>query len=258
MQRLFTKKEITTIFWNVWFNMQNGRYDNGELLRLRLKKLIDTYDPDAFGLNEVLVDRHTGLSRLKKFLEHRGYNCYFAEISPTDDKWLVGSLLATKDKPLKISKHPLGPDTQAARRGFKGCTVKALEADLQYGDFRVTLLLVYMSSLLPADWGTHILHRKKFDSLLKSINNNNLIIGGDFNETKYMLPWLMLPKHLKRRTGTWLNPTWRLQAKKRYLGFANYDNIIYCDEANLKLKEFRVLDRAPSDHAPLLAIFKII
>lgn len=252
------KEGLTIVFWNVWFYTQNGRRDNGHKLTERLEALITEYKPAVFGLNEVLVRRSDNYSQVIDFLAGHGYSCHFAPISPTDDEWLVGNLLASKLKPQSITDHVLGPDTQAMRRGFPDCTVKAIKAEFVINKTAITVVVNYLCSLLPVDWGTHLVHRKHYEQLLASFNTKNLVVGGDFNETKYMLPWLKLPSHLKRKTGTALNPTWRLNGQKRYLAFANYDHVLYSHRGNLRLQTFQVLDRQPSDHAPMLAVFEVL
>jgi endonuclease/exonuclease/phosphatase family metal-dependent hydrolase len=252
-----TKESLTIIFWNSWYYVQNGKLDHGQKLLARLDRLITEHSPDIFGLNEVVVNRHDKSSPVISFLKKNRYHCYFAEFSPIDENWAVGNLMATKQKPLHISDHILGADSQAARRGYPGHSVKAISADLKCGQIIITVVLNYMCSLYPYDWSTHYKHRKNYEGLVDKIANQNLIIGGDFNETKYMLPWLHLPKYLKRKTGSLINPTWRLNGKKAHLAFANYDNVVYREDGGLRLRSFKVLQRTPSDHSPLLAVFDI-
>ena len=38
---------------------------------------------------------------------------------------------------------------------------------------------------------------------------------------------------------------------------ANYDNIFWTKCGNLHLEEFKILDRNPSDHTPLIARFTV-
>lgn len=251
------KPTVTAIYWNVWYYSQDGRLDDGTKLTKRLERLISSCSPDVIGLNEVVINRHDKSSPVMGFLKEKRYHCYFAEFSPINDNWAVGNLRATKQKPLQVSEHILGADSQAARRGYPGCNVKAISADLKHGPITITIMLNYMCSLYPYDWGVHHKHRKKYESVVGKISNRNLIIGGDFNETKYMLPWLRLPKYLKRKTGSLTNPTWRLNGKKAHLVFANYDNVVYREDGHLSLRSFKVLQRSPSDHSPLLAVFDI-
>lgn len=247
---------LTVVFWNVWCWSQDGKYGDGSELCKRLGQLIDTYDVEVFGLNEVAAAQN-GHCPVVEYLTQRGYHCYFAPFSTLSDNWEVGNLLATKVKPFEVKEHLLGPDTQAERRGYPGQTVKALEGIFKQRSGQAYMVWVnYFSSLVPKDWGTHIAHRRQYEALIADITEPNLIIGGDFNETKYMLPWLRLPENLTSRTGTFRNPTWRWGGKRRRLLRANYDHLIYRNDGNLRLEHFAVLNRRPSDHAPLLAQFR--
>jgi endonuclease/exonuclease/phosphatase family metal-dependent hydrolase len=245
---------LSVIFWNVWYWSQDGKFDSGQALCRRLGELIDEYDVSAFGLNEVAWEPN-GWCPVVEYLTRRGYHCHFAPFSTLEDNWEVGNLLATKQPPLEVKEHLLGPDTQAERRGYPGQTVKAIEGKLSHGEREYTVWVNYFSSLIPRDWRTHLTHRRQYELLIQEIADPNLIIGGDFNETKYMLPWLRLPAHLTARTGTFSNPTWRWDGKRRRLLRANYDHLVFRNDGQLQLKTFEVLDRHPSDHAPLLAQF---
>jgi endonuclease/exonuclease/phosphatase (EEP) superfamily protein YafD len=81
------------------------------------------------------------------------------------------------------------------------------------------------------------------------------IIGGDFNQFKFMPRLWKSRQHYHRATGSLLNPTWRLMGKLPIQ--ANYDNIFWTKCGVLNLEEFKVLDRNPSDHAPLIARFSV-
>lgn len=252
-------KELTVVFWNIWERVQSGRHDDGTKLRRKFDHLIETYDPDAFGLNEVLVDMHTGESPILDYFRERGYYVYYSPFSPMSEPWMTGNAFISKRKPKHVGDHILGADYQAERlRGHKGYFVKAMEARLGVGSQEVTIIVNYLQALLPADWGIHIKHRRAYEKILSGIDyHKNIIVGGDFNETKYMLPWLRMPKHLHRRTGNLRNPTWRWDGQRRKIALANYDHIVWTKHSNLRLKKFEVLPRHPSDHAPLLGVFII-
>lgn len=252
-----SSRTITVIFWNVWERSQNGIHGDSTKLCNRLDDLIEQYNPDVFGFNEILVNRDTGSSPVLDHLKQQGYQIHFAPCSPMSSKWMIGNAFVSKQKPLKTIEHILGKDTQASRqRGYKGHYVKAIEAHVKVGDETISIIVNYLSSLLPLDWATHIKHRRAFEGILKTLEHKSVIAGGDFNETKYMLPWLRLPKHLKRKTGTLHNPTWRLNGQKRQVAFANYDNLVYSVDSVLRLRTFKVLPRQPSDHSPLLGVFE--
>jgi len=251
--------ELTIIFWNLWERAQSGRRDDGTKLKQALDRLVDTYDSDIFGLNEVLVDRQTGESPILDHLKSRGYHTHFAPFSPMSDKWMIGSAFVAKHKAHKILDHKLGPDTQADKqRGYPGHHVKAIEAHMKLGGEDVTIVVNYLAALVPLNWLTHVTHRGAYEKVLGAIEHQNIIVGGDFNETKYMLPWLRMPKYLHHRTGSLHNPTWRWDGQRRKVAQANYDHMVWTKQSNLQLKRFEVLPRHPSDHAPLLGIFEVI
>src|SRR6185436_7052361 len=100
--------EFTVIFWNIWEAVQCGRIDDGTFLKQRLEQLIDEYDPDYFGLNEVLVDKQTGSSPVLDFFKSKGYYTHFTEFSPIHETWMIGSTLISKQKPSTVVEHPLG------------------------------------------------------------------------------------------------------------------------------------------------------
>ncbi|HSX32329.1 MAG TPA: hypothetical protein VLF43_03640 [Candidatus Saccharimonadales bacterium] len=82
------------------------------------------------------------------------------------------------------------------------------------------------------------------------------IIGGDFNQFKFMPRMWGAKSIYHRATGTLFNPTWRLIGKIPLVQ-ANYDNIFWTKCDTLQLEEFKVLGRHPSDHAPLIARFAL-
>lgn len=249
---------ITVIFWNIWEQVQSGRRDDGSKLLARFDQLIATHDPDVFGLNEVLVHRQTNVSPVLDYFKKHGYKTHFAPFSPMSDTWMIGSALVTKQKPTKLVDHQLGPDTQANKaRGYQGYHVKAIEAHLRFGGEDVAIVVNYLAALFFMNWTTHIRHRRSYERVLENVAHKSVIIGGDFNETKYMTPWLRMPRHLQRRTGSVRNPTWRWNGQRRRFALANYDNILWTKQGKLHLEEFKVLPRTPSDHSPLLGIFSI-
>lgn len=250
-------KKLTVIFWNAWYHIQDGSRGDGTEVCARIHELIGQYSPDCFGLNEVAVNRTTGYSPIIELLRSQGYAVHFSPFSPVSDQWAVGSVFASRRQPKHVIEHRLGRDTQAERRGYADCTVKAIEAHLEVKGQPVIILVNYLSSLAPLDWRTHITHRKSYDLLLGRLRHDNLIIGGDFNETKYMISWLRTKKGLTRKTGSLFNPTWRWNGERKRIAFANYDHLLYASKGGLRLENFAVMNRWPSDHSPLLGVFSI-
>ncbi len=247
-------KPFSALFWNVWVDSQltDARL---KLLQDRFDRIIDEHHPDTLGLNEVTADAH-GDSPLLKHLEAQGYHTFFAPFSPENNGKLSGSALATRVKPEKILHHELGPDKYGAIRGFPGNTVKLIQARIPHGKHHVNVVVNYLAHLVPWNWPAHIGHHKTFRRLMRAPElQTTTIIGGDFNQLKFM-PRMWGAKSLYHRaTGSLLHPTWKLMGGKIPIIQANYDNVFWTKCGTLKLQEFKILDRHPSDHTPLVTRF---
>lgn len=248
---------FTTIFWNTWFDMQDGTRGNGELVADRLQELINVHNPDVFGLNEVYFTNSQEQSLLLKTLKDNGYHTHFATQTIGNKDQVIGNLFASRQLPLGITDHVFGDKAKSHVSWYKEYTPRLIEATLRINGVDITIITVHLCVIVPSDILTHMIHRLSYNRLTKSLHNKNMIIGGDFNELKYMPPWLHLPLNFKRLTGTFFNQTWLLNGKQRSLLRGNLDNIIFSTAGCTSLVNFEVLDRAPSDHTPLLARFHI-
>jgi len=251
------KNKLTIIYWNIWLELQNGKRDDGAQLIQRFNELVSSHNPDFFGLNEVVIHTKTGKSTVIDFFKNQGYGVHFVPFSNISTDLVVGSALAYKIKPKAIRSYELGPDTQALRRGFPNQSVSLIHGDFLVGGTPITIIVNYLGNLIPLDWGTHVTHRKNFNQYLARLDQQNIVIGGDFNEPKYLWTWRKLPQHFTRHTGTIINPTWKLLGKNYAPLQANYDYVLHTTKNALRLKKFEVLNRYPSDHSPLLAVFNI-
>jgi|GEM_PF-2307681 len=247
---------FSAIFWNVWVESQvtNAKLQN---LYSRFDDFIAKYKPDVFGLNEVLSHNGNEQPPLLKYLEKQGYRTFFAPFSPESNGHYSGSAFASRLDPLELSVHELGPDKYGARLGHPGNTVKLIRARLLHAGVPVNVVVNYLAHLVPYNWAVHVKHHRAFRTIVRAPElQTATIIGGDFNQFKFM-PRLWGARSIyDRATGTLLNPTWRLYGKIPIIQ-ANYDNIFWTKCGKLLLKEFRVLDRHPSDHTPLLASFTV-
>lgn len=248
-------KPFTALFWNVWVESQFAEHKL-QLLRARLDNIVAAHQPDAFGLNEVLADKD-GHSPLLKHLEAQGYRTFFAPFSPERNGLYSGSALVSRVTPTSITYHELGPDKYAAIRGFPGHTVKLIQARLPHGKQHVNMVVNYLAHLVPWNWPTHLKHHKAFRAIIRAAElQQRTIIGGDFNQLKFM-PRMWGAKSLYHRaTGNLFHPTWKLIGKIPVIQ-ANYDNIFWTKCGTLNLQEFKILDRNPSDHTPLVAKFNV-
>ncbi|HSX29204.1 MAG TPA: endonuclease/exonuclease/phosphatase family protein [Candidatus Saccharimonadales bacterium] len=246
---------FTALFWNVWVESQQTA-KRLQQLKTRFDTIITTYQPHTFGLNEVLAD-NKGKSSLLQHLESQGYHTFFAPFSPERNGVYSGSALATRTAPLLVQFHELGPDKYGAVRGFPGHTIKLIQAQVQHGGKQVNIVVNYLAHLVPWNWKTHIGHHKAFRNVVNLPDlQTTTIIGGDFNQFKFMPHMWGAKSMYHRATGTVLHPTWRLIGKFPIIQ-ANYDNIFWTKCGTLTLDEFKVLGRHPSDHTPLVARFRL-
>jgi hypothetical protein len=246
-------KPFSTLFWNVWVESQTPARVNA--LKLRFDELIADHRPEAIGLNEVLAD-HNGKSELLEHLKSQGYHVSFAPFSPENSKLFSGSALASLQKPLEVHHHDLGPDRYGEVRGFPGHTVKLIQAKLPHGKRHVNVVVNYLAHLVPWNWLAHARHHRAFRRLMRAPElGRSTIIGGDFNQFKLMHHLWGAKSLYHRATGTFFHPTWKLMGGKVPIIQANYDNIFWTKCDTLHLQDFKVLDRWPSDHTPLIARF---
>jgi endonuclease/exonuclease/phosphatase family metal-dependent hydrolase len=248
-----TDRSLSTLFWNVWVQSQLTA-TRLKLLTNRIDTILVNHAPDVLGLNEVVVNKATGRSALLDHLEKAGYHTYFAPFTPERNGDMSGSALVTKLEPLEVKYHELGPDKYGARRGHTG-TVKLIHAKLPLGSVPINIVVNYLAHLAPYNWSAHIKHHKAF-RLITSVPELQVgtVIGGDFNQFKFMHRLWGAKSFYQRATGTFLNPTWKLLGKIPIIQ-ANYDNIFWTKCGTLQLEDFKVLARGPSDHAPLIARF---
>lgn len=248
---------FSTLFWNVWVDNQldAARFHH---LQAAIDDIIERYNPDVFGLNEVLLDMLDGSSRLLRHLESHGYHTQFASFGPERSGEHWGSAIASRAKPDSVHIETLGTNIMALRRGHANHAVKLLHATIPVqGTQAVNVLVNYLAHLVPYNWRAHLAHHKNFRAFTANpLLHTRTIIGGDFNQFKFMPRLSGLTRNYHRATGTLRNPTWRWRGAIPGIQ-ANYDNILWSKCGTVHLQDFAILERAPSDHTPLLARFML-
>jgi endonuclease/exonuclease/phosphatase family metal-dependent hydrolase len=245
------------LFWNVW-NINQWFPKRHKLVPERLDAIIKEYNPDVIGLNEVSAEKNSEDGMLIQHLRDAGYHVHYAPFGP--EQWgdlSSGSVLASRRPVADVRAVPLGPNLVAAiYRREKHHTVKALCGRVPVdGGGHVNIIVSHLAHLVPYNWGVHITHNRALRKLLEEDGlKSRTIMGGDFNEFKFMSDLWHKKAGLHRATGTFLNPTWKVSGKYRILQ-ANYDNIYWTRCGDLELQEFKVLKNWPSDHSPLVARF---
>ncbi len=249
------KESFSVLFWNIWTYSQL-RENRRDKLHARFDSIIQQHRPEAIGLNEVIANED-GEAPLLKHLQAQGYKTFFAPFSPERNGQVSGSALATIHEPTVLEYHELGPDITGAKRGYPGHTVKLIRAQMAHGSQQVSVVVNYLAHLVPYNWTAHVTHHKSFRKIMQLPElSRATIVGGDFNQFKFIPRLWSAGKQYNRATGTILSPTWKFLGKVPGIQ-ANYDNIFWTKCGTFKLQEFRILERTPSDHAPLLAKFLI-
>jgi len=249
---------FTVVFWNVWGYNLSRPHRHG-LLPRKLDSIVSMYNPDAIGLNEVFATNEGTVGILIDHLRQHGYHVHFAPFGPERGGQYNGSLLATKQAPREVTDIDLGPNKVAlVRLGEAGHTVKAITAKLPLKNGgEVNLVVSHLAHLVPYNWGVHYAHYRALRQVLAASHlQSRTIMGGDFNEFKFMPRLWHDRAGFHRATGNFLRPTWRLGGIVP-LFQANYDNIFWTKCGQIKLEEFKVLPRWPSHHSPLLGRFLI-
>lgn len=248
---------LSIIFWNTWFEAQCGWKGDGIKIAERLDDLITTHSPQILCLNEVYIDRQ-GNSKILDVLKKRGYVFRQAKIYEIKINIDVYNVIAYKNIPvLKIVDHSVKTKKKPSDRLYQDYMGKVSDMKFSFNEVEVQLVHLHLCALFPKDWGAHIQQRREYNKIISKIRSRNMIIGGDFNETKYMLPWLHLGGKSRRLTGGLFNPTWKLNPNGFSALIANYDHIVYPVNEDLRLHSFEILERQPSDHTPLLVKFDI-
>lgn len=254
--------KISVLFWNIWLNNQLKGSQNSQELLEGFKSIVETYQPDCIGLNEVLKNKDEQFPFVVKFLEQLGYkHTHFAPASPLSDEWTIGVAVCSKYPLGKTSNIELGKDIWANYRGYPNETVKAIATKIRVsGTQELNLITAHIILLRPSTLKEHYKQSKALTNVLKKpAYLQNTIIGGDFNEPKFM------PKSFKSRnkathhhqTGTFLNPTWKYDASNKTLIRANLDRLFWSKEGSLELLKFEVVDTNISDHKPIYAVFDL-
>ncbi len=254
--------EFTIVFWNIWLNSQREGQESPHAKRLlkKLDQIIDTYTPDFIGLNEVLQDTKKRLFVLGH-LQSRGYTFqHFAYSSPLDDTWGIGAAFVSKLPVSNTQEISMGDDKFANWRGYPGHSVKAIGTTIHLSAKKsLNVMVAHPLALKPVALREHWRNQRALRQVVAEPRYKQLILGGDFNEFNLM-PMSFASREADRfhhRSGTLKNPTWSHNGGMSKWMRCNLDKIFWTKETSTELLQFKVLDSTPSDHAPLLARFKV-
>lgn len=253
---------FTLLIWNIWLKNQLGGKENPGKLLDELGRIVTEYQPDFIGLNEVLKDTEANSPFVFDYLkDEHGYEFnHFAAASPWNGDFLIGVGFCSKTKPVAIENITINKDTPATKRGYKGCTVKAIRANVEVGEKELSIITAHPLVLRPDSIRDHYGGTKTLENLVrKEAPTKNIILGGDFNEPGFMPSAF---KHkiadvMHMRTGAAWDTTWRLNGIEHVPIRANLDQLYWTKDSDLTLKKFEVLETNISDHRPMIAVFSL-
>ncbi len=245
--------DLCTVFWNTWLHNEL-KAGNDSPVCTRLGELIKVHQPDFFGLSEILWDKSTNTSRILDFLSSHGYYTHFTNFHdiPQSDHYILGSAIASLQKPLDIQEYPLSQDETRRQLSIAILPLPPTDSTIQ-----VAVMHPAPLPFLPHSGG-HAQQIKTLRHLMNTMGTQErFIMGGDLNQFSWQ-PRLWLDKaHFNHRTGSWAHPTWRWRGHVGVPIRASLDHLFWSRDQSVNLHSFEVLDRRPSDHSPLLARFKI-
>jgi endonuclease/exonuclease/phosphatase family metal-dependent hydrolase len=253
---------IKVLFWNVWLENQLRGIKRSENLLNELEIIINQYNPDCIGLNEVLKHSDHEIPLLNQFLESKGYIYhYFSNGSPFTEEWDIGSAICSKYPFKNVEEIELGRNITAEKKGHFNLPVKAITAKLDLDkDLDIGIIVAHPINLKPSSILDHFRHTKALANFVKGSDfSSNTIIGGDFNEPMYFPGSFkrLTEKQLHHKTGTKTNPTWRHNTWKKTPLRANLDRLFWTKNGLLRLVGFNVVESHVSDHRPIFAEFDI-
>lgn len=249
--------EFSVLFWNIWYENQLAGPNGSKKLLTALKRLVDKYEPDIVGLNEVLRDSGKTSPFAMELLKELKYKyVHFTSLGPLSGKWDKGNVICSKYPFEAIREIKLGRNISAERKGFPGHTNKALVADLKIGKKKLRIMNIHPIYLNRHNFVEHYKQMKSLSNLLSQNKNlTNTIVGGDFNEP-FHLP-RSLKKNFHHKTGTFFNRTWSHKASEKTLLRLNIDRILWSKKGTLALTDFDLINDYTSDHKPLYGRFSI-
>lgn len=250
---------FSVLFWNIWLENQIKGETNATALIEEFANLIDRYNPDVIGLNELLKHTDHIEPYILRTLRTHGYAyTHFAPASPYTKDWVIGAGIASKTSFTNLEEVELGYDTRAERRGFPGHTIKAISCSVSIANQVPTIIVSHLICLRGHTLKDHYKQSKKLKDYFQTHAAENTIIGGDFNEPNFM------PNSFKKqvkstmhyKSGSKINPTWSHDGRKLTLVRANLDQLYWSKKSDFTLKKFEIVNSRISDHKPLFAVFE--
>ena len=245
---------IKILSWNCWFESQNGKRFEPGTITTELESVLEKHKPDFIFLFEVYFDKN-GRSELVEYFNKNGYFTHFSDVITTKKKERIGNLFATKQKFEYVESVTLVSSSKPHVNWYSGYKPNLIEVEIEVNGTSVKIIGLHLCVLLPKDWIVHLRHRMALNKYIKSLNKENLIIVGDFNELKIISRLLNMGLNLRQRTGNFIRPTAIWNGKRRNIIWFNADYVMWTRHSKLKNTNFKVINSQKSDHALLLSEF---
>ena len=253
---------VKVLFWNVWLENQLRGIKRTENLLDELKIILEKYNPDCIGLNEVLKHSDHEIPLLNDFLEKKGYIYHhYSNGSPFTDEWDIGSALCSKFPLKNVQEIELGRNVTAEKKGHFNLPVKAIAAKIAINSkVDIGVIVAHPINLKPSSIIDHFRHTKELAKFVKNSEFSiNTIIGGDFNEPMHFPASFkrLTKKELHHKTGSKIDPTWRHNTWKKTPLRANLDRLFWTKNGALEIIDFEIVKTHISDHRPIFAEFHV-
>ncbi len=261
--QLMARMKFSIVYWNIWLDNQTHSTRAKALLGA-LDSLIKKYEPDCFGLSEVLMPSSArSKSQILTHLKKRGYtHVHYLASGPWTQQWDIGDAIVSKYPLKKCGGITLGDHYTVEGKDPSGQQAQAAEADVVLSqETTVRVIVAHLMNLRIHKLPTHFKHQKSLTGhySAKLQGQTGVIAGGDFNEPTFM-PFSFARRnrrHLNVRTGSVHTPTWFKNANKQSLLRANPDKVFWSKNSDIQLDYFRVIADCTSDHRPLYARFLV-
>ncbi len=243
------KTDFCLLYWNVSARAQLNE-KLWPALKDRLDKMIAAHQPDVLCLSEILQWPNSS-SPITDELKNIGYEVHYIRfyVLPAG-LHEFGTIIASRSSGMQVEEHRLSPFKLSRYLGLA-------KVPAQHGNG----LKIGVAHPIPIGARSLFEHSRQIQTLRQYLlnvkPNEKLILCGDLNELAWMTAHWQKKLPLIRKTGNLLQPTWTWGGWRFTPFRANLDSVLWLKQSPVELKEFSLLDRYPSDHAPLLAHFLI-
>jgi endonuclease/exonuclease/phosphatase family metal-dependent hydrolase len=262
-----SKRELKGIWWNVWHDARDdprGAHKIAQKILNMIKEhnldwicLQEAYRYDKWGKDgDVvrMVQKATGWKGV--FAAGNTYHYDNSQVSPGNN-YTEGVLTISKWPIAQHQTVSLGPSIFGERIGMGGERT-LLETQLDTPNGRVTVGNAHWTRIRHDHRKYRKGEMKAFRAHIESLPEGaSYIVGGDFNTLPLHPVIRRLGKSLDLRTGPKRHTTWVHKGKHGRLIRCNLDYVGSLLTGPLEFINLMLLDRNPSDHAPLLASFRL-